>query len=87
MHAGTVAGELKEKGLIPEECQASISRETGHQQKNSILYDALKKVSTDESLNTACDIIIKLAEEGGYPSMKEIGAAMKKKLNAGKNFV
>ena len=80
VEADVVASELKYNGIIQSGCQEQISRTNDRAQRNRILHDQMASSCTREALIAACEIFI--AEEG-YPKMKALGDAMKRKLETG----
>ena len=85
MEAEVVAYDFRKSNIIPQECQEQISRAYGRKQRNEILHERLVTNCTREALIDGCGIIIAEAEAEGYPKMKALGIAMKKKLASGEN--
>ena len=82
MDANTLVMELSSK--IPHSVQEKISRTEEPEQKNEILHDWLQGTCTKETLMEVCDIIVALK---GHPKMRELGEAMKSRLQTGKSVV
>ena len=85
MEADAIVNELQDKGIISQGVQARIAKTDSRRQKNQILHQCLVTNCTREALIDGCGIIIAEAEAEGYPKMKALGIAMKKKLEPGEN--
>ena len=69
---------------IPHSVQEKISRTDEPEQKNEILHDWLQGSCSKEILMDICDIIMAVK---GHPKMRELGEAMKSRLQTGKSVV
>ena len=84
MDANSVVWKLLRKDIIPRGVQESISKADGPEERNEILFDWLHRTCTKEALMEACHVIIAVK---GNPKMKELGQAMKRRLERGECIV
>ena len=77
MDANSVVWKLLHKDIIPHGVLERISKADGPEERNEILFDWLHRTCTKEALMDGCHIIIAVK---GNPKMKELGKAMKRRL-------
>ncbi len=84
MDANTVVWELLHKNIISRGVQERIARTDELKRQNEILHDCLQRMCTKEALMEVCDIIVSMR---GLPKMRQLGEAMKRRLQTGKCVV
>ena len=84
MDATSVVWELLHKDIIPRGVLERISKADGPEERNGILFDWLHRTCTKEALMEVCRVIIAVR---GNPKMKELGQAMKRRLERGECIV
>ena len=82
--ANVVVWELLHKNIISRDVQRRISMTDVHELQNEILLDYLRRTCTNEALLEVCDIFVSVR---GHPKMRELGEAMKSRLQTGKCVV
>ena len=80
MDANSVVWELLHKGIVSHGVQEKISKTDEPNERNAILFDRLQRTCTRETLMEVCRIITAVK---GNPKMKELGNAMKRRLERG----
>ena len=84
MEANSVVWELLHKDIISRGVLERISKADGPEERNEILFDWLHRTCTKEALMEVCHVIIAVK---GNPKMKELGQAMKRRLERGECVV
>ena len=84
MDANSVMYELLHKDIIPRGVLERISKADGPEERNEILFGWLHRTCTKEALMEVCHVIIAVR---GNPKMKELGQAMKRRLERGEYIV
>ena len=84
MDANSIVWELLHKDIISRGVLERISKADGPEERNEILFDWLHRTCTKEALMEVCHVIIAVK---GNPKMKELGQAMKKRLERGECIV
>ena len=84
MDANSIVWKLLRKDIIPRGVQEMISKANGPEEGNEILFDWLHRTCTKEALMEVCHVIIAVK---GNPKMKELGQAMKRRLERGECIV
>ena len=84
MDANSVMYELLHKDIISRGVLERISRTDEPKERNEILFDRLHRTCTKEAFMEVCHVIIAVR---GNPKMKELGQAMKKRLERGECIV
>ena len=80
MDANSVVWELLHKDIISQGVQERISKADEPNERNAILFDRLQRTCTKDALMEVCHIITAVT---GNPKMKELGNAMKRRLERG----
>ena len=80
MDVNMVVMELFDKDIISDSVRESIEKADGPRHRSEILYDYLKRTSTEEAFRTVCTII---AFVRGNPKMSALGKDMQRCLESG----
>ena len=80
MDANSVVWELLHKDIISPGVQERISKADEPNERNAILFDRLQRTCTKGTMMKVCCVI---TEVTGNPKMKELGNAMKSRLERG----
>ena len=84
MDANSVVHDLLHKDIISDGVKERISKTDEPKERNEILFHKLHRTCTKEALMEVCHVIIAVR---GNPKMKELGQAMKKRLERGECIV
>ena len=84
MDANSIVWKLLHKDIISRGVLERISKSDGPEERNEILFDWLHRTCTKEALMEVCHVIITVK---GNPKMKELGQAMKRRLERGECIV